>query len=34
MVVIALAGIIVAAGPIFFSVESTSQTEDEEVITV
>jgi MFS family permease len=34
MVVIALAGIIVAAGPIFFSVESTPRMEDEEVITV
>jgi MFS family permease len=34
MAVIALAGIIVAAGPIFFSVESTPRTQDEEVITV
>ena len=34
MAVIALAGIIVAAGPVFFSVESTSPTEDEEAITV
>ncbi len=34
MAVIALAGIIVAAGPVFFSVESTSRTEDEEAITV
>jgi hypothetical protein len=34
MAVIALAGIIVAAGPVFFSVESTPRTADEEVITV
>jgi MFS family permease len=34
MAVIALAGIVVAAGPIFFSVESTSRTEHEEVIAV
>jgi MFS family permease len=34
MAVIALAGIIVAAGPVFFSVESASRTEDEEAITV
>ena len=34
MAVIALAGIIVAAGPVFFSVVSTSRTEDKEAITV
>jgi MFS family permease len=34
MAVIALAGIIVAAGPLFFSVESSARTEDEEAITV
>jgi MFS family permease len=34
MAVIALAGIIVAAGPVFFSVESTPRTEDEELVTV
>jgi MFS family permease len=34
MAVIALAGILVAAGPIFFSVESASRTEDAEAITV
>ena len=34
MAVVALAGIIVAAGPVFFSVESTSRTEDEEAVTV
>jgi len=34
MAVIALAGIIIAAGPVFFSVESTSRTEDEEAVTV
>jgi len=34
MVVIALAGIVVAAGPLFFSVESTSQKENEEVVAV
>jgi len=34
MAVIALAGIIVAGGPVFFSVGSTSRTEDEEVIAV
>jgi MFS family permease len=32
MAVIALAGMIVAAGPIFFSVESTPRTENEQVI--
>jgi MFS family permease len=34
MAVIALAGIVVAAGPVFFPVQSASRTEDEEVITV
>ena len=34
MAVIALAGIAVAAGPVFFSVESTTRTADEEVMTV
>jgi MFS family permease len=34
MAVIVLAGIIVAAGPVFFSVESTSRTQDEEAIAV
>jgi MFS family permease len=34
MAVIALAGIIVAAGPAFFSVESTPRTKDAEAITV
>jgi MFS family permease len=34
MAIVALAGIIVAAGPVFFSVESTSRTEDEEAVTV
>jgi MFS family permease len=34
MGVIALAGIIVAAGPLFFSVKSTPRTENEAVITV
>jgi MFS family permease len=34
MAVIVLAGIIIAAGPVFFSVESTSRTEDEEAVTV
>ena len=32
MAVIALAGIVVAAGPVFFSLGSTSRTDDEEVI--
>lgn len=34
MVVIALAGIVVAVGPVFFSVESTSQTENTEIMVV
>jgi MFS family permease len=34
MAVIALAGIVVAAGPLFFSVESTSPKENEEVVAV
>jgi hypothetical protein len=34
MAVIAFAGIIVAAGPVLFSVESTSRTEAAEAITV
>jgi MFS family permease len=34
MAVIALAGIVVAAAPVFFPVESTSRTEDEEVVAV
>jgi MFS family permease len=34
MAVIALAGIVVAAGPVFLPVESTSRTEDEKVTTV
>jgi MFS family permease len=34
MAVIALAGIVVAAGPLFFPLESTSRTEEEEAITV
>jgi len=34
MAVIALAGIIVAAGPVFLSVKSTSRTEAEEAIPV
>jgi fucose permease len=34
MAAIALAGIVVAAGPVFFPVETTSQTRDEEVVTV
>lgn len=34
MVVIAFAGIVVAAGPLFFSVESTSRKESEEVVAV
>jgi len=34
MAVIALAGIVVAAGPVFFSMESISRTEDKETIAV
>jgi MFS family permease len=34
MAVIALAGIVVVAGPVFFPTESTPRTKDEEVITV
>jgi MFS family permease len=34
MAVIALAGIAVAAGPLFVSIESASRTEEEEVMTV
>lgn len=34
MAVIALAGIVVAAAPVFFPVESTSRTKDEEVMAV
>ena len=34
MAVIALAGIIISTGPVFFSVESTSRTKEAEAITV